>query len=157
AGRKGCRVMSDRPLGAGAIRFVEYLAATSDLGLVELGNALSEAEDLPDFSFEDVEETWSAWARVDGVEVEVNGPHDDGILRRWDPAIPADYNYAILLKVPRDAPAARDPDWSARSLVPRYGRLLAALTGRAAYHTGTYRLVPERSFRAGGIVYTPGP
>jgi hypothetical protein len=125
------------PLGPDEVRLVAHLAVVTGLGLAELGRDLAESAGLPDFAFELTGGSARGWSRAEGLEVELDGPFPEGLLRCWDRAFPAESNVLVLLKVPRSAPEP-GPD-----VVPGFGRLLADLTGSAVVHAGTTRHVFE--------------
>jgi hypothetical protein len=131
------------------VRLVEHLAVATDLGLAELGRDLAEAAALPDFAFELTGGSARGWSRAEGLEVELDGPFPEGLLRSWDRAFPADATVLVMLKVPRSAPEPGP------GLAPRFGRLLAELTGSPVAHAGTTRFVPDRLDQPARNVFEP--
>src|SRR5688572_26529512 len=90
--------------------FREHLALRSDLGLTEACLLLARELSRPPFHFDSKNETEWGWAEVDGVEINVSRPYDEGKLQEWDDTVPPDCNFGVILSLAKDHATCPDHD-----------------------------------------------
>jgi hypothetical protein len=129
------------------IAFTEHLAARSDLELIEACRLLAEGLGLPPFLHDAENETAWGLVEVDGVELNVSKPYEEGKLREWDHTVPPECNFGIMLMVSKDHPAYPDHERAMELLVPTFAQRIADALGAEVYHhrlwLGPHRTVPQ--------------
>jgi hypothetical protein len=113
---------------------MEHFALATELSLKTLCARLRDALALPEFQFDDENETEWGWSELDGIEYNVSRPYESQTLRRWDGSVPEGCNVGITVMVAKSHPRSDERDWIVASLVPAMAARLQEALATVVHH-----------------------